>query len=140
MTANEILESVGFVAAGSTTEQVVKIPTIAAPTGARRTINGRARYALPGSRIRATTGPRTTNIYEFTERGLCTMLLMMHTKEFTLEALLEALARENVPCHACGNDVHSGKCRVRTCRACGTDVGSACSLHPHAGVYEHEAP
>ena len=81
------LLELGFLPAGETAEQVVRIPTVRAPVygglgGERRTFSGRARYTLPGTDLRATVGPRTTNLY-FSRRGKTEFVLNAHTRDLT---------------------------------------------------------
>lgn len=65
----DLFMSHGFVPDGKTMEETVRVPTMDAPVfgssgGELRTFGGRSRFALPGTNVRCTVGPRTTNVYE----------------------------------------------------------------------------
>lgn len=92
-----LLLELGFAPAGETAEQVVRIPTMQSPVygglgGERRTIGGRARYALPGTDLRVTVGPRTTNVYYSRGGGKTEFVLNEKTKQLTAQALREVVA------------------------------------------------
>lgn len=64
----EAVLAAGFIAAGATDTETIRIPTQASPVygatgGELRTMGGRARYTKPGSDVRVTVGPQTTNVY-----------------------------------------------------------------------------
>lgn len=99
MTVDEtvvLLLELGFVPAGTTTEQIVRIPTMRSPVygglgGERRTLGGRARYALPGTELRVTVGPRTTNVYYSRGGGKTEFVLNEHTKQLTAQTLRDVV-------------------------------------------------
>lgn len=99
MTVDEVVTTLldlGFSPAGETTEQVVRIPTMRSPVygglgGERRTLGGRARYALPGTNLRVTVGPRTTNVYFSRGGGKTEFVLNEHTKDLTAQALRDVV-------------------------------------------------
>lgn len=99
MTVDEVvtmLLELGFAPAGETAEQVVRIPTMRSPVygglgGERRTLGGRARYALPGTDLRVTVGPRTTNVYFSRGGGKTEFVLNEKTKELTAPALRDVV-------------------------------------------------
>lgn len=100
MTVNEIVTTLldlGFATAGETAEQHVRIPTMRSPVfggmgGERRTLGGRARYALPGTDLRVTVGPRTTNVYFSRGGGKIEFVLNTHTKQLTAQEIRDAVA------------------------------------------------
>ena len=99
MTVDEtvvLLLELGFAPAGETAEQVVRIPTQKSPVygglgGERRTLGGRARYALPGTDLRVTVGPRTVNVYRSRGDSKAEFVLNEHTKHLTAQALRDAV-------------------------------------------------
>jgi len=89
------LLELGFQLAGETAEQMVRIPTVRSPVygglgGERRTFGGRARYTLPGTDLRATVGPRTTNLY-FSRGGKTEFVLNAHTQDLTCPQLQDTV-------------------------------------------------
>lgn len=65
----DLLKAAGYLPAGHTELEMVRIPTINAPVfgglgGEVRTLGGRERYAIPNSPKRATVGKRTVCLYE----------------------------------------------------------------------------
>lgn len=98
MTIDEVITTLldlGFSPAGETALEHVRIPTMRSPVlggmgGERRTFGGRARYALPGTDLRVTVGPRTTNVYFSRGGGKVEFVLNEHTKQ------LEAATLHNV--------------------------------------------
>jgi len=94
VTVDEVVATLldlGFAPAGETTEQIVRIPTMRSPVygglgGERRTLGGRARYAL-----RVTVGPRTTNVYFALGGGKTEFVLNEHTKSLTAQALRDVV-------------------------------------------------
>jgi hypothetical protein len=99
MTVDEVVTALldlGFSPAGETAEQIVRIPTMRSPVygglgGERRTLGGRARYALPGTDLRVTVGPRTTNVYLSRGGGKTEFLLNEHTKQLTAQTLRDVV-------------------------------------------------
>lgn len=99
MTPDEVIATLldlGFVPAGETTEQIVRMPTMRVPVygglgGERRTLGGRDRYVLPGTELRATVGPRTTNVY-FSRSGKIEFVLNAKTPQLTAGALRQVVA------------------------------------------------
>jgi hypothetical protein len=95
VTVDEIITTLldlGFAPAGETRQEHVRIPTMRAPVlggmgGERRTLGGRARYALPGTDLRVTVGPRTTNVYYSRGGGKVEFVLNEKTKELTAAEL-----------------------------------------------------
>lgn len=95
VTIDEVITTLldlGFAPAGETAEQIVRIPTMKSPVygglgGERRKIGGRARYALPGTDLRVTVGPRTTNVYFSRGGGKIEFILNERTKHLTAQAL-----------------------------------------------------
>jgi len=74
----------------------VRIPTMKAPVlggmgGERRTLGGRSRYVLPGTDLRVTVGPRTTNIY-YVRAGKTEFVLNEHTKDLDAATLRDVIA------------------------------------------------
>lgn len=100
MTVDEtiaVLLDLGFTPAGATTEQIVRIPTMRSPVhgglgGERRAIGGRARYALAGTDLRVTVGPRTTNVYYSRGGGKTDFVLNEHTKDLIAQTLRDVVA------------------------------------------------
>lgn len=98
MTVDEAVLSLlelGFAPAGETVEQIVRIPTMRALVyaglgGERRVIGGRARYALPGTDLRVTVGPRTVNVY-FSRAGKTEFVLNESTRQLTAQTLRDAV-------------------------------------------------
>jgi len=85
------LLDLGFAPAGETAEQIVRVPTTRSPIygglgGERRTVSGRARYALPGTDLRVTVGPRTVNVY-FSRVGKTEFVLNEKTKQLDAKTL-----------------------------------------------------
>lgn len=69
-----LLLSLGWVPAGETRTETVRMPTQASPLlggtgGELATFGGRARFALPGTRRRATVGRITTCFYVVADNG-----------------------------------------------------------------------
>ncbi len=99
MTVDEVVATLlelGFSPAGETAEQVVRIPTMRSPVygglgGERRTLGGRARYALPGTALRVTVGPRTVNVYLSRGGGKTEWVLNEKTKALTALVLRDAV-------------------------------------------------
>ncbi len=99
MTVGEIVSTLldlGFMPAGETREEIVRIPTTRSPIyggtgGERRTLGGRDRYALPGTDLRVTVGPRTTNVY-YSRRGKTEFVLNEKTKDLTAQMLRDVVA------------------------------------------------
>lgn len=99
MTVDEVITTLlelGFAPAGETREEIVRIPTMRSPVygglgGERRTLGGRARYALPGTDLRVTVGPRTTNVYFSRGGGKTEFVLNEHTKSLTAQALRDVV-------------------------------------------------
>ena len=95
MTVDQVVDALlelGFAPAGETRQEHVRIPTMSAPVlggmgGERRTLGGRARYALPGTDLRITVGPRTTNIYYARGAGKTEFVLNEHTRDLTAQLL-----------------------------------------------------
>lgn len=100
MTVDEVviaLLELGFAPAGETTEQVVRVPTMRSPVfgglgGERRTMGGRARYVLPGTDLRVTVGPRTTNVYYSRGGGKTEFVLNESTKHLEDQTLRDVVA------------------------------------------------
>ncbi|HSX23407.1 MAG TPA: hypothetical protein VLE97_11590 [Gaiellaceae bacterium] len=100
MTADEVvamLLDLGFSPAGETRQEHVRIPTMRSPVlggmgGERRTLGGRARYALPGTDLRVTVGPRTTNVYFSRGAGKTEFVLNEKTKDLTRQQLRDTVA------------------------------------------------
>jgi hypothetical protein len=100
VTVDEVITTLldlGFAPAGQTREEIVRIPTMRSPVyggigGERRTLGGRARYALPGTDLRVTVGPRTTNVYFSRGGGKTEFVLNEHTKQLTAQALRDVVA------------------------------------------------
>lgn len=91
-----LLLDLGFQPAGETRLEHVRIPTMASPVlggmgGERRTLGGRARYALPGTDLRVTVGPRTTNVYYARGSGKVEFVLNEKTKQLTAQVLRDAV-------------------------------------------------
>lgn len=66
--AAQILTATGYVPAGETRQETVRVGTSASPVlggtgGEMRTFGGRVRFELPGTDRRATVGPQTTQLY-----------------------------------------------------------------------------
>jgi len=99
VTVDEVITTLlelGFAPAGSTAEQIVRIPTMRSPVyggmgGERRKLGGRARYALPDTDLRVTVGPRTTNVYFSRGGGKTEFILNEHTKDLTAQTLRDAV-------------------------------------------------
>ena len=95
MTVDQVVDELlrlGFAPAGETREEVVRIPTMRSPVlggmgGERRTLGGRARYALPGTDLRVTVGPRTTNVYYSRGAGRTEFVLNARTKDLADDEL-----------------------------------------------------
>ena len=95
MTVDEVITALlvlGFAPAGETVEQIVRIPTTRSPVygglgGERRTLGGRARYALPGTDLRVTVGPRTVNVYHSRDGGKTEFVLNERTRHLTARTL-----------------------------------------------------
>jgi hypothetical protein len=90
------LLDLGFAPAGETREEHVRIPTMRSPVlggmgGERRTLGGRARYALPGTDLRVTVGPRTVNVYYSRGGGKVEFVMNEKTKELTAADLRAAV-------------------------------------------------
>lgn len=92
-----VLEAIGFVAAGATSEEVVRVGTVRSPVlggtgGERRTFGGRARFALPGTDARATVGARTTYLYRHAPGRLLVEIAHLRTRDVTAPGLRDLLA------------------------------------------------
>ncbi len=92
----EVFTAAGFVADGYTAEEIVRIPTTRSPVfggigGERRKFGGRQRLSLPNTTIRATVGPRTTNIYRVIN-GKATFLANYKTTQLVAVELAAFLA------------------------------------------------
>jgi hypothetical protein len=90
------LLDLGFVPAGATATEHVRIPTMKSPVlggmgGERRTLGGRARYVLPGTDLRVTVGPRTTNLY-YVRGGKTEFVLNESTKDLDPSVLRDVVA------------------------------------------------
>lgn len=91
-----VLLAAGFVANGSTRTENVRIPTSAVPSGERRTLGGRLRFALPGTEVRATVGARTVCLYRREGRDVRFLGEGNYaTKDFTADQLRTALGDES---------------------------------------------
>ena len=94
MTVDEAITALlklGFAPAGETAAQIVRITTTRSPIygglgGERRAISARARYALPGTDLRVTIGPRTVNVY-FSRAGKTEFVLNKSTKQLDAKTL-----------------------------------------------------
>jgi hypothetical protein len=91
------LLDLGFAPAGETPLEHVRIPTMKAPVlggmgGERRTLGGRARYALPGTDLRVTVGPRTTNVYFSRGGGKIEFVLNEKTRDLAAQTLRDVVA------------------------------------------------
>lgn len=108
MSAKQAVEAItttvlaaGFVPDGATTEQTVRIPTSRSPVfggtgGEIRTLGGRSRYVLPGSDVRITIGPRTTNVYRVAD-GRTIFLANLQTRDVDPLTLAQDLAKWTNP-------------------------------------------
>lgn len=100
MTVDEVVTTLldlGFAPAGETRQEHVRIPTMRSPVlggmgGERRTLGGRTRYALPGSDLRVTVGPRTTNVYFSRGGGKVEFVLNEKTKDLSQQTLRDVVA------------------------------------------------
>lgn len=100
MTVDEVVSTLldlGFAPAGETQLEHVRIPTVHLPIlggmgGERRTLGGRARYALPGADLRTTVGPRTVNVYFSRGGGKVEFVLNESTKQLTAQELRDVVA------------------------------------------------
>lgn len=98
MTVDEtvtLLLQLGFLPAGATAQETVRIPTMKSPVlgghgGERRTLGGRARYSLPGTDLRVTVGPRTVNVY-YARGGKTEFVLNEGTKYLTAQTLRDVV-------------------------------------------------
>lgn len=94
-----VLLRAGFVADGATQQEQVRIPTARSPVyggigGELRTLGGRARFALPGTQVRATVGGRSVCLYLKGPRGMKGVRFLgenLPAKDFTHEQLQRAL-------------------------------------------------
>ena len=108
MSAKQAVEAItatvlaaGFVPDGATTEQTVRIPTSHSPVfgatgGELRTLGGRSRYVLPGSDVRITIGPRTTNVYRVAD-GRTIFLANLQTRDVDCCTLAQDLTKWTNP-------------------------------------------
>jgi hypothetical protein len=90
-----LLFQLGFLPAGATTQETVRIPTTKSPVlggrgGERCTFGGRVRYSLPGTDLRVTVGPRTVNVY-YLRGGKTEFVLNEDTKYLTAETLRDVV-------------------------------------------------
>ena len=65
----------------------MKAPVLGGMGGERRTLGGRMRYALPGTDLRVTVGPRTTNVYYSRGGGKIEFVMNAKTKTLTANQL-----------------------------------------------------
>jgi hypothetical protein len=100
------LEALGFVAAGATREEVVRVGTARSPIlggtgGERRTLGGRARFAVPGTDLRATVGSRTTFLYCHAAGVRLVEIAHLRTRDVTVAMLRDLLASsgDSTPAH-----------------------------------------
>ena len=85
----------GFTCAGQTDTETVRIPTQASPVyggagGELRTLGGRERFTKPGSDVRVTIGPRTTNVYRVVN-GQTSFIANLQTRDIEPEQLTRDL-------------------------------------------------
>ncbi len=71
--AAQILTAAGYVPAGETPQETVRVGTSSSPIyggtgGELRTFGGRARFELPGTDRRATVGPQSVSLYRVLDR------------------------------------------------------------------------
>ena len=100
MTVAEVVEALkafGFVAAGSTREEVVRVGTARSSVlggigGERRTFGGRARFALPGTDTKATVGSRTIYLYCHAPGRPLVEIAHLRTRDVTVSDLRDLLA------------------------------------------------
>lgn len=90
------LEEAGFVRDGTTSTEEVRVSTARSPVlgrtgGELRTFGGRERWSLPGTRLRCTIGPRTTNVYTVGRDGDVRFVGQFDTKGIDLEKLRAGL-------------------------------------------------
>lgn len=98
MTVDEtvvLLLQLGFLPAGETSQETVRIPTtksaiLGGHGGEQRTFGGRARYSLPGTDLRVTVGPRTVNVY-YSRKGKTEFVLNEDMKYLTAETLRDVV-------------------------------------------------
>jgi len=91
-----LLLDLGFAPAGETREEHVRIPTMRSPVlggmgGERRSLGGRARYALPGTDLRVTVGPRTVNVYFSRGGGKTEFVLNEKTRDLGAQELRDVV-------------------------------------------------
>lgn len=91
----EAVLAAGFVAAGTTDTETVRIPTQASPVygatgGELRTLGGRARYTKPGTNVRVTVGPQTTFVYSVSS-GQVTTIAYLQTRDIEPKQLTRDL-------------------------------------------------
>ena len=92
----DALTRAGFVAAGQTAQEIVRVPTVRSPLygntgGERRTFGGRQRYTKPGTNVRVTIGPRTVNVYRVVD-GKTEFLANLKTNKIDLDELFNLLS------------------------------------------------
>jgi len=105
----EALIAAGFVAAGHTDSEEVRISTSNSPVfggigGEVRKFGGRQRYSKPGTDMRVTVGPRTVNVYRVV-KGTVSGFVGFDTRGIDLGKLREALGTEG---HSGGESAGGG--------------------------------
>ena len=92
----EVLESAGFVPAGHTDQQTVRIPTSRSPVygrtgGELATFGGRQRFVKPGTDMRVTVGKRTVYVYTV-KNGETRTVATYNTKDVDIDCLRKVLS------------------------------------------------